>query len=349
MKTVVVSKKGAMWRITASGESMSEINDLINAEHARIEKFLAATGDLSSRLDVSVEGLPQIQAPNFPAVSEMPAEFFSGPKRAETYRSIWNAVSMSRFPRIRTAPRHIEDARKCVESLLGVDLAQVRVDVIPTAEWNAENNAEGTTLKGGRERHLILVPEMCDCDPTELLVHEFGHAGHFSAQRANDNYAFFWTSPVTAEFVAHFCQYNYLLEQRPRADFYRALGQFVAATYALTIVDAHPRNGSFAEFIETPNASAFKQGWPRDALEKNFLAYRSNLGYLSEQLARGIAQILALVLVDEREGMRKFVKFDRIDESLLSKLQAAFPSGGLQERYQQIDSRLAGLLQRAPA
>lgn len=326
---------------------MTTIAALVSAELARIEKVTAVKGDFRSRMAAADQGLPQLQPPETrPEAWEVPPALFSAAASASTYHEIWTAMSGREFPRIRTERGHIDDARGYVGALLDVDLSRVRVEVVPTSEWNADDGAEGTTLKGGRDSHFIFIPEVCDCYPTELLVHEFAHAGHFTAQRANDEYPYFWVRPVTAEFVAHFCQYNYLLEHRPRIDFYRALGQFVAATYALAIAAAHPMNRTFTEFIDAAPARAFKEGWPMFALEDNFNLYLSNIDYLRDQLERGIAQILSVVLIDEKEGMKRFIRQDRIDRSLMSKLELAFPEVDVLHAYKQIDVRLAELLKR---
>ncbi|WP_124594200.1 hypothetical protein [Burkholderia ubonensis] len=326
---------------------MTSIAEMASAELARIEKVIAAKGDFRTRLAAADQGLPQFQPPEIsPEAEDVPPDFFSAATSAATYREIWMANSGGEFPRFRTERGHIDDARAYVESLLDVDLSRVRIEVVPASEWNADDEAEGVTLKGGADSHFIFVPEVCDCYPTELLVHEFAHAGHFTAQRANDEYPYYWVSPVTAEFVAHFCQYNYLLEHRPRIDLYRALGQFVAATYALAIAAAHPKNRTFTEFIAAASSRAFKEGWPMDALEANFNLYLSNIDYFRAQLARGIAEILSVVLVDHKEGMRRFIRLDRIDRSLMAKLESAFPEVDVLHAYKQIDVRLAELLKR---
>jgi hypothetical protein len=323
---------------------MTSVSELIHAETLHNEMVLNSKGSIRMRLRHAIARSPALKSPEVPpAAQAFPPGFISAPVSAATYRQIWNEATAHPFRRYSVSAAHIEEARNYVQDLFDVDLSRVRVEVIPQDQW--DDAAEATTKKAGVDSHLILIPEMCDCHPTELLVHEFGHTGHFTAQRQTNEIQYFWALPTTAEFAAHFCQYNFILDRLPRATFMHAMGQFVSATYALAIFSANALH-SFDAFMQTEQAQAIRQGWPMADIVSTFKQFQQDQPFFIEQCQRGIAQILSLLLIDAREEMRHFIRLDRIDHSLGAKLQAAFPESGVLDAFQQINVQVARLLKR---
>ncbi|MBK3780442.1 hypothetical protein G3A43_09405 [Paraburkholderia aspalathi] len=323
---------------------MTNVGELIRAETLHNERVLNSEGSIRARLRHAAETSTQIAPPELPPEAQsLPRGFISAPVSTATYRQIWKEATAHPFRSYDVSTAHIEEARSYVQDLFDIDLSRVRVEVIPKDQW--DDPAEATTLKGGVDSHLIFIPETCGCPPSELLVHEFGHTGHYTAQRRNTEIEYFWQLPVTAEFAAHFSQHNFILERLTRGAFMHAMGQFVTATYALAIFSANALQ-NFDSFMQSEQAQGIRQAWPMKDLVTTFMAFQQDQSYFIEQCQRGISLILALLLIDEREAMRRFIRLDRIDHSLGAKLKAAFPESGVIDAFPQINAQVAHLLTR---
>lgn len=323
----------------------TSISDLIRAEELHNQIVLNTRGTIRTRFRTAAEkSLPVTPPQVAPEAQELPPGFISAPVSASTYRLIWREATAHPMGLHRVMGEHIDEARSYVQDLFDVDLGRVRVEIVPRSQWD-DHTAEATTKKEGVDSHLIFIPDFCDCPPSELLVHEFAHAGHFAAQRQNNEIEYFWSFPATKEFAAHFCQYNFLLERRPRADFMHAMGQFVMSTYALAILSANALS-SFESFIQSEQGQAIQEGWPMAELVSTFELFQRNQSFFIDEWQRGIAQMLSLLLIDEREGMRRFIRLDRIDQDLGTKLAVAFPEVGVLDAFPQINAQVASLLKR---
>jgi hypothetical protein len=324
---------------------MTGVSELLHAEMLRKERLIRSrgAGTIGKRRSEANEGLFPPQAPTTEAAFSIPARFMSPRVSSNVYRQIQDADKPGAYPRRHVTEQDIAEARAYVEALLCVDLTNVYVELVPTAQW--DDNAEAFVTKAGRDQHLLFVPEQVGCSATELLVHEFGHTAHFTAQRQNDEPAFFWARTVTAELVAHFCQYNYILERLTRADLMHAMGQFVTATYALSIVVSKSFD-SFEKFISSPPAKAFRESWNAQMLRRQFHLFQRDQEYLKEESERGIALVLAFFLIGEKEGMQRFIRLDRVDTPLIQKLKAAFPTARFEDAFEQAGKHVERMLKR---
>lgn len=151
--------------------------------------------------------------------------------------------------------------------------------------------------------------------------------------------------PTTAEFVAHFCQYNYLLDHGTRDDFVSALGQLTTATFALSIMASNVLD-DFEEFLKSEYAQAITEAMSMEVIERTYLAFSADKPHLQREALRGMAIILALWVVDEHEGMKRFISADRIDQTLDVKLDAAFPGVDFMDAFSNVNEQIYKLLDR---
>ena len=321
------------------------ISELIRAEAQFKQTLLTTQGSFQTRYRRALSEAPTIKVPEVPQeAQQMPPALLFAPLSAATYHQIFVEAHSRELPRERVSPAHIEEAREFVQDLLDVDLSRVQVEVLPNSQWD-DDHAEATHIKSGIDEHVIFIPEICPCSPSELLVHEFGHAGHFTAQRQTPEYPFFWANPMTAELPAHFCQYNFLLERLSRIDFMQAMLQVVTSTYALAVLESNALH-SLDEFWRSPPAQAIREAWTQHELRRTFELFQKEMPYFLEQCRRGVSQMLALTLIDRREGMRRFIRLDRLDRGVGAKLEEAFPDDRVTDGYPHINEQLASVLDR---
>lgn len=313
---------------------------LVEVEEQLKAAALQGPGTVQERLASARSRLPRIPEPSMPLEAwELPNVLCAPRLSAATYKQIYSEQA-DRLPRHLVAPAHIEEARAYVESLFNVDLSRVRVEVVDDEDWDGDS-AEAIALRGGVDNHLIVIPRHSPCIPTENLVHEFGHAGHYTAQRQSSDYMFYWSNDITAEFAAHFCQYNFILDKLSREDFMRAMLQVVTSMVALTAFGS-----GIQQFFETKDAIPIVEGCPNRPLIETLDRFKNDSQYFLSECRRAVSQILALVLLDRREEMRRFIRLDRIDRSLKSKLSEAFPDDLVTERVVDLNEQISTLLDR---
>lgn len=321
------------------------IEQLTRAEAKFRETLLTAKGNFEERRRQALEQAPKI---GFPSVSQeaqqIPPALTDAPVSASTYHQIHVEATSRGLRRQRVTQAHIDEARTYVQDLFDVDLSQVQVEVLPNSEWD-DDRAEASTFKSGTHSHLVFIPEFCPCPPSELLVHEFGHTGHYTAQRQTPEYMFYWANPMTVEFPAHFAQYNFILEKRSRLDFMQAMLQVVTSTYALAILKSDGLHDLHKFWMSEP-AAAIREAWPQHSLLHQFKLFQENRAYFFEECRRGGSQMMALTLVDRHEEMRKFIRLDRFDRSISSKLAEAFPEDSVTKGFPNINEQVAKLLAR---
>jgi hypothetical protein len=318
------------------------IEELIAYETLISQNLLRARGKISERQEAALRDVvpPVYATPK--AAGMFPDYFFSSPISSDVYSLI--AEGFKHFPDLAVTESDISAARKYTSDLLGVDLQSVRVEVVPTPEWDHGHGAEGFQIPIGLKDHMVFVPAAFT-SPVELLCHEFGHAGHTTAQRQNGELPYFFVMPTTAELVAHFCQYNYLLDHGTRAQFVSALGQLTTATFAHSIVSSNELD-DFEAFLKTEYAEAISRAMPFEVIERTYRAFSADKPHLYRESLRGIAIILALWLVDDHEGMKRFISADRIDQTLVVKLDAAFPGVDFMDAFSNVNEQIYKLLDR---
>jgi hypothetical protein len=321
------------------------ISELTRAE-AQFKKILLTTqGSFEVRYQQALKQAPELAVPETPpAAQHMPPALLDAPLSAPTYRQIYLESHSRELPSERVTQAHIDEARGYVQDLFDVDLSRVDVEVLPNSQWN-DDRAEATHFKSGIDEHLILIPEVCPCPPSELLVHEFGHAGHVTAQRETPEYEFFWVTAMTAEFPAHFCQYSFILDRLSRADFMQSMLQVVTSTYALAVLKADALD-SLESFWMSEPAKAIRQAWSEPELLHTFKLFQKNRAYFFDECRRGVSQMLALTLIDRREEMRRFIRLDRLDRGVAEKLKEAFPNDPVTAGFAGINEQFSSLLAR---
>ena len=154
--------------------------------------------------------------------------------------------------------------------------------------------------------------------------------------------ASFYILLTTAEFVAHFCQFNYLLEHGSRAYFDAALHQITEAVYALSITSTGITE-NYSEFMTTEASRAIAAVMSTHLLRERYENFRRDKAWLQNQAMRGIALILTLVLIDEKEDMIRFIHADRVDRSLEQKLTASFRDVGVMKKVALINEQILSL------
>lgn len=318
------------------------VDDVIAYEKLFSQNLLQARGTITERQKASLKGVvpPPYTIPQ--TAYMLPGGFWSSPISAHVYSLI--AAGFNQTPSLAVTDTDISEARQFTSNLLGVDLDDVRVEVVPSREWDQGDTVEGFQIRVGVTDHMVFVPDTF-CSPAELLCHEFGHAAHTTAQRQNGELPFFFAAPTTAEFVAHFCQYNYLLEFGTRAQFLSALGQLTTASFALSIV-ASQIYDDFEAFLETEHAQAITEAMSLDVVRETYWMFSADQHHRLREAMRGMAIILALWFVDDREGMKRFIRADRIDEPFNEKLAAAFPDKDFMDAFEGVNEQVRKLLDR---
>ena len=318
------------------------IEELIAYETLISQNLLRARGNIRERQAASLRGVvpPQYAWPQQALM--LPGYFWSSPISSDVYRMIDAEFKLA--PAQAVTETEISTARQYTSELLGVDLQGVRAEVVPAPEWNHDHDSEGFHIRVGLTDHMVFVPAEF-ASPVELLCHEFGHAGHTTAQRQNGELPYFFTMPTTAEFVAHFCQYNYLLDHGTRDDFVSALGQLTTATFALSIMASNVLD-DFEAFLKTEYAQAIREAMSMEVIKRTYLAFSADKPHLQREALRGMAIILALWVVDEHEGMKRFISADRIDQTLDVKLDAAFPGVDFMDAFSNVNEQIYKLLDR---
>lgn len=315
----------------------------IEIEERLSRQLLSARGPISRRKEEAIRGIPLTTAGSYPPqAAQIPQGFISAPISAAIYSLIDAEFVLPPNERVTTCM--VSEARAYTSKLLGVDLEAVRVEVVPSHEWDERDTVEGFQISVGVRDHLIFVPDSFS-SPVELLCHELAHAGHVTAQRMNGELPYYSNTPITAELVAHFVQYNYLLKHKDRAHFVAALGQLTTATYALAIY-ASGICDDFVSFFGTDYAKAIRKAMRIEILESTYKRFQANSEYWIQQAQRGISIVLALLLVDEHVGMKRFISADRIDETLESKLRSAFPNLDILTSFEKVNDQIFKLLDR---
>lgn len=322
---------------------MKELEILRAADRKALDTFLATRGPVSKRRSAAAEAwcVPPEILPS--RATQLPDYVLSSPIGHCTYDFIWNRGRVCAYPTV-ISRQDIEEARGYASELLQLDLSSVQVSLIPDRDWDMPRS-EGVHFDVASEEHVILVPTTVQMVPGDLLCHEFGHSCHAIARRKHACVSHYLADIVTAELVAHFTQYNYILSHLSIGHFASALGQLVTSSFALSII-ATGESQDYEVFIEKAEAHAIREVWSADILREQFEKFRLDRNYLMSEAGRGISLILALILIDEHDSMRNFIGADRIDVSLETKLAAVFPKVNFESEFSQINAKVIELAQR---
>lgn len=321
---------------------------LVEMELKRKAALLGGVGSVRDRDAASLAGLTTPTPPELPAdANNLPKEFICAPVSADTYRAIYAAFSSYKgqvaLQDRRMTPDGVDEARAYVAGLMGIDLGSIGVEIIPLQQWQ-DGGAEGKHYRAGVDQHFILMPERV-ASPVEVLVHEFGHSAHTILQRQNGEYPFFYAANSTVELIAHFCQYRYILDHLSREHFLIALGQLVTSSYALSIA-ASRITDDFEAYLASPEGLEIYKGWSYPMLQQQYELFSQNKADYWAECNRAISLILALLLIDDVEGMSRFASIDRIDRPLAPKLEEAFPGVLARMSFADINAKIQELLAR---
>jgi len=305
--------------------------------------YLNETLSFSERRQVSIEiakDMPEFDMPQ--EIDQGIKKFCFSPLTSHTYKIVHDHFRF--LPEEKVTGHHIEMARVYTSSLLGDNLLKnTEVIIVPANQWG-QTTAEAVCISNGFDNHFVFMPE-CFSSPVELLCHELAHAAHHSARRKSDD---FWSLPtniVSAEFVAHFCQNRYILDNLTQAHFLAALGQLVTATFALSIFK-YGKVGDFDGFIKSEESLAIRNGWDEIMIKNYYEIFSSNISYLRYEVCRGVGLIMALALIDEVDGVREFMGLDRINIRFDDLLDVAFPGVNHQSNFENINAIVINLLNR---
>ncbi len=331
----------------------AEVAAYVMGEQIMIKHLLESSGSLQRRRD-EAGALARRNAPPFTAPTpHADAEKFLMQVAQQTlitgatHQLSTNALQFGSLPARPVMDQHIAAAKAYTSELLGVNLDHVEVVVTPPEEWDLPV-AEGVTFFYTVDQHLVFVPSTFSA-PTELLCHELGHAAHATGRRQTAALPFYLGLAMTEEFVAMFSQFNYILTHGTRREFLEALGALTTASFALSIWASQGAPRDVEAYMKTPHALEFQKAIPAYNLSHQFMQFAQYDHEYVNQIHRGVALLLALLLIDEHEGMRRFIALDRVDHSPADKLAAAFPGFELDAGLARINEQIAALAARFPA
>lgn len=268
--------------------------------------------------------------------------FYFSPLNSHIYKIIHD--NFKNFKEEKIVADHIFIARDYTSNLLGHDLLNnTQVSIVPLNQWK-ETIAEGICISNGFDNHFVFVPEQFS-SPVELLCHELAHAAHHTGRRSGDDFWSIPTNRVSAEFVAHFCQNRYILERLTQSHFLAALGQLVTSSFALSIMN-YGRLGDFGGYIKSEESLAIRSGWDMEMIRVQYDVFSANIPYLRYEIDRGIGLIMALSLIDNFDGFKKFIRLDRLNIRFDELLKMAFPEVDHMSNYKNINKKIIQLLNR---
>lgn len=331
----------------------AEVHAYVTGEQTMIKHLLATSGSLQRRRQQAAALAQRAVAGLAMPVPHPGTEPFLMKVASQTlitgatHQLSTSAVQSGALPARPVLEQHIAEAKAYTGKLLGVDLEDVEVVVVPPEEWDVPV-AEGLTFCYAADQHLVFVPSTFSA-PTELLCHELGHAAHASGRRRTAELPFHVGLAVTEELVSHFSQFNYILSHGSRREFAEALGTLTTASFALSIWATHQQAPDMAAYLRTQHAGEFLKVIQEHDLMYQYRQFAEQQHEFVGQLHRGVGMLLALLLIDEHEGMRRFIALDRVDRSLADKLAAAFPGVDLDAGLAAINERIAALAARCAA
>jgi hypothetical protein len=328
----------------------AEVHAYVTGEQIMVKHLLETSGKLQGRR-AQATALAQRAATGLtmPAIHPGTEQFLTKVARqtlitGATHQLSINAMQFGTLPAHPILEKHIAAARDFTGKLLDINLDDVEVVVVPQEEWDVPV-AEGVTYYYAANQHLVFVPPTFTA-PTELLCHELGHAAHATGRRRTEELPFYVGLAVTEELVSHFSQFNYILAHGTRREFVEALGALTTASFAVAIWGTQDQAKDRDAFMATRHAGEFLKAIPDYNLIYQYQQFAQYQHEFIGQLHRGVGMLLALLLVDEHEGMRRFIALDRVDHSLADKLAATFPGVDLDAALAQINERIASLVAR---
>ena len=331
----------------------AEVHAYVTGEHAMIQHLLASSGSMQRRRAeagaLAHQAVPQLR---LPAPHDDTEKFLMKVSRqivitGETHLLSMHALQYGALQPQPVLDQHIAAARTYTSALLDIDLDAVEVVVVPAADWDLPV-AEGCSFFYTVDQHLVFVPPTFTA-PIELLCHELGHAAHATGRRQTEALPFYLGLAVTEELVALFSQFNYILAHGTRRHFLEALGILTTASFAMSIWGTQGAPRDLEGYMRTPQAVEIQKAVAFHNLSYQFMQFAQHDHEFVNQIHRGVALVLALLLIDEHEGMRRFIALDRVDHSLADKLAAAFPGVDLDAGLARINQQIAALAARCAA
>lgn len=316
----------------------------------RIYKEILASNSglpISLRLDKAMKESPNVNSfiPS-PEVLNLPAYLNDCPLSSRTYNNI--RVNFTKLKDIEVTDLHFIEAKNYVDELLGPGLLEnVSYTIVPIELWDRIDSSEAFANACGDDEHHIYIPSKFS-SPVELLCHELGHAAHYTARRRSGKYSSLFNFTISTEFVAHFVQYNYILERLPRIYFHSAIPQVIQSAYAHTILQYGINEGGgnltdYETFKKSKTASEIFGGWWNDALDRVYPEFANNIPHLQHYAQRNLAMCLAFIFLSEKEGMRQFIYLDDGEKSIDNLLGKCFPRVDLEMAWSMLDDVIDSL------
>lgn len=281
-----------------------------------------------------------------PESYNVPEYLYRCPMDAKAY-----SIIRDNFTKIKNIPvthAHFIEAKNFTENLLGKGLLDnVSYSIIPIELWDNGDTSEAFSLACGEDEHHIYIPSEFS-SPVELFCHELGHAAHYTARRRSKKYSSLFQNTMTTELVAHYVQYNYILKSLPKVYFMAAIPQIVHSAYAHTIMQHGITEGcgkftDYETFFKSEISREIRAGWWEDALERVYPEFAENIPHTQEYFKRNVAMTFALLLLNEHDGMRRFIYSDDGEKSVTQLLKECFPSLDMESGWNEFSRHIESL------
>ncbi|CAM3842127.1 hypothetical protein VRRI112168_02795 [Vreelandella rituensis] len=322
-------------------------------EQALLDAYLNGEGTLREREQKVRETHETPVLPNVPLPGMViPASFAQVQFSGRTYEWI-NCVGGAHSQQVKDVPvtdAMIREAKDFVGELLGEDVQAIRVVRVAPEVWG-DRAAEGFLREAGNELPVVFVPTVFTC-PVELLCHELAHAAHTMVRRRTGDAAMALARPASAEFIAHFVQYRYVMAYLQEQDLALAMGQLTTAMYAKAIqafmlsqkiTTGEELWDKRVALLESGPARPFLEALPDSVLLRQLRVFAEGRQGLEAESERALGIMLALLFIDDPKGVRAYMAIDTLARSIEDKVAEAF-SANLDELLPAVEDRLERLV-----
>lgn len=297
------------------------ITDLFNYENDRAEYLWANQGALDGFTTPYGQILQAELADNasLRAHLEVPASLLTLCLTTTNRRILADGLNSPLPAACPVTQDHIETARQFVTRLIGQDIESVAVITAPKSVMR--DTSMGTVYSCGHDKHLIVIPES-HFEPVSILVHHFAVAAQYTAMRKRSGIAAMVSDCIGQSMVGHYAVLKWSIHHSPS-----------------TLI-AHLRNMAKWEFAAGLSRTAsYPMGFIVSDLGVSLLKdyggemFKSIVSDLYESMPDGRAMwfgtnsflgcSLALVFLDQQDGIRNYISIDTGDKTLIAKLEMA--------------------------
>lgn len=237
----------------------------------------------------------------------------------------------------------INQAKAFVSQLYGVDLSGVCVIRCPSLR----PTALGTVYGCGISKHVIVVPE-CSFEPYGVLVRQFGIAAHYTLMRGKPGLAAMMSNDLSQAMVGQHALLRYASRHPEQCSVIRHLQIMVVGEFAKGLSKSPEMPmGFIVSDLGADLMKAYGGGMFRAIMQELYESMSHGRAiYFGCSNFNGMA--LALALLDDDQGMVRFMQIDTGARKLADKLFEAFPTldqGALAGFQQSFNERLAGIIE----